>query len=69
MHRLEQEICAVLVLPKLGIAFRGVTPLVGDPRALKLAVYQLLASFIEEDIRTMERHGGFVLASPLSSSP
>jgi len=50
MHRLEQKIRAIPDFPKPGIVFRDITPLVGDPRALKLAVYQLLAPFIDAEI-------------------
>jgi len=50
MHRLEQKIRAIPDFPEPGIVFRDITPLVGDPRALKLAVYQLLAPFIGTDV-------------------
>ncbi len=65
MHRLEQKIRAIPDFPKPGIIFRDITPLVGDPRVLKLAIYHLLAPFIDEDISAvagMEARG-FIFGS------
>jgi len=65
MHRLEAKIRAIPDFPKPGIVFRDITPLVGDPHALKLAVYQLLAPFIGAEINAvagMEARG-FIFGS------
>ena len=46
MHRLEAKIRAIADFPKPGILFRDITPLLGDPAALRLAVHQLIHPFI-----------------------
>ena len=50
MHRLESKIRSIPDFPVPGIVFRDITPLVGDPTALKLAVHQLVHPFLGEAI-------------------
>lgn len=45
-NRLAAKIRCILDFPKPGIVFRDITPLVGDPPSLKLAVHQLIQPFI-----------------------
>ena len=65
MHRLEAKIRAIHDFPKPGIIFRDITPLVGDPAALQLTIYQLLHPFVGETINAvigMEARG-FIFGS------
>ena len=50
MHRLAAKIRTIPDFPKPGILFRDITPLVGDPAALRLTVHQLVHPFIGEPI-------------------
>ena len=50
MDRLASKIRDIPDFPKSGIVFKDVTPLVKDPAALRLAVHQLLNSFLGMDI-------------------
>ncbi|MCP5153219.1 MAG: adenine phosphoribosyltransferase [Ectothiorhodospiraceae bacterium] len=50
MERLRAKIRPIPNFPQPGIVFRDITPLVGDPAALKLAVHQLLHPFIGQRI-------------------
>lgn len=65
MQRLEEKIRAIPDFPEPGIVFRDITPLVADPSALQLAVYQLLQPFLGESINAvagMEARG-FIFGS------
>lgn len=65
MERLRSRIRDIPDFPKPGILFRDITPLVKDPRALRLTVHQLLHPFLGEDITTvagMEARG-FIFGS------
>ncbi len=46
MERLEAKVRAIPDFPEPGVVFRDITPLVGDPATLQLAVYQLLNPFL-----------------------
>lgn len=50
MQRLESKIRTIPGFPRPGVVFRDITPLVGDPAMLRLAVHQLVHPFIGEDI-------------------
>ena len=50
MQRLESKIRAIPGFPKPGVVFRDITPLVGDPAMLRLAVHQLVHPFVGEPI-------------------
>lgn len=50
MERLRAKIRDIPDFPKPGILFRDITPLVKDPRALRIAVHQLVHPFVGEDI-------------------
>ena len=50
MQRLESKIRAIPGFPRPGVVFRDITPLVGDPAMLRLAVHQLVHPFIGEPI-------------------
>ena len=50
MQRLESKIRAIPGFPQAGVVFRDITPLVGDPAMLRLAVHQLVHPFIGESI-------------------
>ncbi len=45
VRSLKSKIRAISDFPKPGIVFRDITPLVADPRALKLAIDELIAPF------------------------
>lgn len=65
MDRLRARIRDIPDFPKPGILFKDITPLVGDPASLRLAVHQLLQPFIGEDISAvagMEARG-FIFGS------
>ncbi|MFZ2451155.1 MAG: adenine phosphoribosyltransferase [Methylobacter sp.] len=65
MHRLRSKIRDIPDFPKPGIVFKDITPLVKDPAALRLAVYQLLHPFLGRDITAvagMEARG-FIFGS------
>ena len=47
MHRLDARIRTIPDFPKPGIGYRDVTPLLGDPDALGLAVRRLASPFAE----------------------
>lgn len=47
MHRLEARIRTIPDFPKPGIMYRDVTPLLGDPQALGLAVRRLADPFAD----------------------
>ena len=53
MQRLESKIRAIPDFPKPGVVFRDITPLVGDPAMLRLAVDQLIHPFIDEHINAV----------------
>ena len=50
MQRLESKIRAIPGFPRPGVVFRDITPLVGDPAMLRLAVHQLVHPFVGEQI-------------------
>jgi adenine phosphoribosyltransferase len=50
VHRLKSKIRDIQDFPEPGIVFRDITPLVADPSALQLSVYQLLEPFLGEAI-------------------
>ena len=65
MQRLKAKIRDIPDFPKPGIIFRDITPLVADPAALQLSVYQLLQPFLGESINAvagMEARG-FIFGS------
>lgn len=53
VHRLKAKIRDIPDFPEPGIVFRDITPLVADPSALQLAVYQLLQPFLGENINAV----------------
>ena len=53
MQRLESKIRAIPGFPRSGVVFRDITPLVGDPAMLRLAVEQLIHPFIDERINAV----------------
>jgi adenine phosphoribosyltransferase len=65
VHRLKSKIRDIPNFPEPGIIFRDITPLVADPSALQLSVYQLLQPFLGETINAvagMEARG-FIFGS------
>lgn len=65
MHRLEAKVRSIPDFPKPGVVFRDITPLLGDPGALQLCVYNLINPFIGEPITAvvgMEARG-FIFGS------
>jgi adenine phosphoribosyltransferase len=50
MHRLESLIRPIPNFPKPGIVFRDITPLLANPKAMRLAVHQLLHPFMGEPV-------------------
>ena len=50
MKRVEDRIRSIPDFPKAGIVFRDITPLLGDPVALKCAIKGLIEPFIDEHI-------------------
>ena len=65
MQRLRAKIRDIPDFPEPGIIFRDITPLVADPAALQLSVYQLLQPFLGETINAvagMEARG-FIFGS------
>lgn len=50
MDRLRRCIRDIADFPRPGILFKDITPLVGDPAALRLAVHQLVHPYLGEDI-------------------
>jgi adenine phosphoribosyltransferase len=65
MHRLEAKIRAIADFPEPGIVFRDVTPLVGDPASLQLALYQMMNPFLGEPIHAVAgiEARGFIFGS------
>ena len=72
MQSLESKIRAIPGFPQPGVVFRDITPLVGDPAMLRLAVHQLVHPFTGEHIDAvagMEARGfifGALVAQELS---
>jgi adenine phosphoribosyltransferase len=65
MNRLKDKIRDIPDFPKPGILFKDISPLVKDPAALRLAVYQLLQPFLGRNITAvagMEARG-FIFGS------
>lgn len=65
MQRLKAKVRDIPDFPEPGIIFRDITPMVADPSALQLAVYQLLHPFLGETINAvagMEARG-FIFGS------
>ena len=65
MERLKAKVRDIPDFPEPGIIFRDITPMVADPSALQLAVYQLLHPFLGETINAvagMEARG-FIFGS------
>lgn len=65
MQRLKDKIRDIPDFPEAGITFRDITPLVADPAAMQLSVYQLLQPFLGETINAvagMEARG-FIFGS------
>ena len=65
MHRLKSKVRDIPDFPEPGIIFRDITPLVADPAALQLSVYQLLQPFLGESVNAvagMEARG-FIFGS------
>lgn len=50
MHRLESLIRPIPNFPKPGIVFRDITPLLANPKAMRLTVHQLLHPFMGEPV-------------------
>jgi len=65
VQRLESKIRAIPGFPKPGVVFRDITPLVGDPAMLRLAVHQLIHPFIGEPIDAVAgmKARGFIFGS------
>lgn len=53
MERLAARIRTIPDFPEPGFVFRDITPLVGDPATLQLAVYQLVNPFLGEPINAV----------------
>ena len=53
LQRLESKIRAIPGFPRPGVVFRDITPLVGDPAMLRLAVHQLVHPFIGEHVEAV----------------
>ena len=53
MHELESRIRAIPDFPKPGILYRDITPLLGSPETLALAVHELAAPFAEGDVHAV----------------
>jgi adenine phosphoribosyltransferase len=53
MVRLEDHIRAIPDFPQRGVVFRDLTPLLGDPAALRAAMAALLAPFRDEHIEVV----------------
>ena len=53
MQHLESKIRAIPGFPRPGVVFRDITPLVGDPAMLRLAVHQLVHPFIGERVEAV----------------
>lgn len=65
MERLKAKVRDIPDFPEPGVIFRDITPMVADPAALQLAVYQLLHPFLGETINAvagMEARG-FIFGS------
>jgi len=65
LHRLKSKVRDIPDFPEPGIIFRDITPLVADPAALQLSVYQLLQPFLGESVNAvagMEARG-FIFGS------
>ena len=65
MNRLKDKIRDIPDFPKPGVIFKDISPLVKDPAALRLAVYQLLHPFLGKKITAvagMEARG-FIFGS------
>jgi len=65
LHRLKSKVRDIPDFPEPGIIFRDITPLVADPAALQLSVYQLLQPFLGETVNAvagMEARG-FIFGS------
>jgi adenine phosphoribosyltransferase len=65
LQRLKAKVRDIPDFPEPGIIFRDITPMVADPSALQLAVYQLLHPFLGETINAvagMEARG-FIFGS------
>jgi len=65
LQRLKDKIRDIPDFPEAGIIFRDITPLVADPAAMQLSVYQLLQPFLGETINAvagMEARG-FIFGS------
>jgi adenine phosphoribosyltransferase len=65
LQRLKAKIRDIPDFPEAGIIFRDITPLVADPAAMQLSVYQLLQPFLGETINAvagMEARG-FIFGS------
>lgn len=65
MDRLKAKVRNIPDFPEPGVIFRDITPLVADPSALQLSVYQLLQPFLGERINAvagMEARG-FIFGS------
>ena len=50
MQRLESKIRAIPGFPRPGVVFRDITPLVGDPAMLRLAVDRIVRPFVGEPV-------------------
>lgn len=50
MNRLQARIRDIPDFPEPGVIFRDITPLLGDPRMLRLAVHQLLHPFLGKPV-------------------
>ncbi|NOQ35063.1 MAG: adenine phosphoribosyltransferase [Methylococcaceae bacterium] len=65
MERLKNKIRDIPDFPKEGIIFKDISPLVKDPAALRLSIYQLLHPFLGKEITVvagMEARG-FIFGS------
>src|SRR3569832_485996 len=50
MNSLHDKIRTIPDFPKPGVSYRDITPLVADPKALRLCVHQLIHPFVDERV-------------------
>ena len=65
MNSLHDKIRTIPDFPKPGVSYRDITPLVADPKALRLCVHQLIHPFVDERLTAvvgMEARG-FIFGS------
>src|SRR3569832_2459924 len=65
LYSLHDKIRTIPDFPKPGVSYRDITPLVADPKALRLCVHQLIHPFVDERLTAvvgMEARG-FIFGS------